>query len=307
MKTCCVRAALIVVALWLCNMIPVFSQSTSAKVDSIAAKPAAWFSITQIADGVWRIDDHGNDNMYLVAGKEKALLVDAGTGMGDLLACVNRLTSLPVIAMNTHGHTDHAGGDYQFSPIYAHLADSGMIRQSSSVVSHIQMAEAVPLRYPELDPLINKDFTNARAPQILPIQEGFVFDLGDRKLEVIETPGHTRGSVCLLDAKNKLLFTGDNDNSLVWLFLKESLPLELYVKSLQHLQKRSAEFTTILPGHGDPLNGDFIGDQIACGQQILSGECKGEPYKSFAGDAKVCQYNRASIAFNPENLHEVQK
>lgn len=291
----------------LCVPPPLSTQPTdkpkSGTQDSTSPKPVAWFSVKQIADGVWRIDDHGNDNMYLVVGKEKALLIDAGTGLADLSACIKKLTSLPLLVMNTHGHMDHSGGDYQFNRVYTHLADSGMITQSSSPGLHTLMAGEAPSRYPGLDSLINKDFTNARVPELLPIQEGFVFDLGDKELEVIETPGHTQGSICLLDAKSKMLFTGDNDNSLVWLFLKECLPLETYVNSLQHLQRRSSDFSMILPGHGDPLEGDFIDDQIACGRQILSGECAGELYKSFAGDAKVCKYKRASIAFNPDNLH----
>lgn len=302
MKAHCLRAAFCVFVLWFCSSILAFAQSAGA-----TAAPASWFSVKQVADDVWRIDDHGNDNIYLVIGKEKALLIDAGTGMADLSACIKELTSLPVLAVNTHGHLDHSGGDYQFPQVFAGLADSGMILKSCSPDFRKQMADEAPRRYPGLDSLFITDFSSFKQPELLPIQEGYVFDLGDRKLEVVETPGHTKGSICLLDAKNKLLFTGDNDNSLVWLFLNECLPLETYVKSLQHLQKRSAEFTTIFPGHGDPLEGDFIDDQIACGRQILSGECKGEPYKSFIGDAKVCKYKRASIAFNPDNLHAQQK
>lgn len=298
MKAHRLRVKFLVSVLLLCGAIPAFSQSNEA-----AATSASWFSIKQVADGVWRIDDHGNDNMYLVVGNKKALLVDAGTGLADLSACIKKLTSLPIIVVNTHGHMDHSGGDYQFPEVFAHPADSGMVLQSCNVESHKQMAESVPIRYPEMDSLINKDFSNARVPELLAIQEGFVFDLGDRRLEVIGTPGHTRGSICLLDAKNKLLFAGDNDNGLVWLFLKECLPLEEYVNSLRGLQKRSGEFTMVLPGHGDPLDKDFIDEQVACGEQILSGACTGEPYKTFVDYARVCKYKRASIAFNPDNLH----
>ena len=55
--------------------------------------------------------------------------------------------------------------------------------------------------------------------EMLPLKDRQVFDLGGRKLEVIATPGHTPGEIVLLDAANRIVFTGDNDNSLVWLFL----------------------------------------------------------------------------------------
>ena len=41
------------------------------------------------------------------------------------------------------------------------------------------------------------------------LKEGDVLDLGDWTLTVIETPGHTAGSICLYDAERKALFTGD--------------------------------------------------------------------------------------------------
>ena len=49
------------------------------------------------------------------------------------------------------------------------------------------------------------------------IREGMVVTLGGRNLEVIETPGHTVGSLCFLDRKEHLLFTGDmaNDGTIV--------------------------------------------------------------------------------------------
>ncbi len=182
-----------------------------------------------------------------------------------------------------------------------------MITKFCNPEFHKREVEDAEKQSPELSSMLLKDVPALNLPELLPVQNGFVFDIGDRKLEVIEVPGHTQGSICLLDAKNKLLFTGDNDNELVWLFLNECLPLEVYIRSLEQLQKRSAEFATLLPGHGNPLDGEFIGEQIACGRQILNGECKGEPYRSFAGDAKVCKYKRASIAFNPDNLHVHQK
>jgi hydroxyacylglutathione hydrolase len=270
--------------------------------DSTASQPRTWFSIKKIAENVWRIDDHGGDNMYLVVGDDTALVIDAGTGVADVAACVRSITSLPVLVVNTHGHPDHCGSDYQFTEVYAHQSDFKMIQSFCNENFHKGALKRAEEASPEFSSLFVQDTSNFKMPELLPIQQGFIFDLGNRKLEVIEVPGHTQGSVCLLDAKNKLLFTGDDNNSLVWLFLKDCLPLETYLQTLQTIQQRSSEYTTLLPGHGDPLDKEFIGEQIICAQNILSGDCKGEPYKTFVDYARVCSYKRARIAFNPDNL-----
>jgi glyoxylase-like metal-dependent hydrolase (beta-lactamase superfamily II) len=307
MSFSCLPSVALVLSVLLCHAISFSAEPTCSREDSTTVKTATWFTVKPVAEGVWRIDDHGSDNMYLVVGKEKALLIDAGTGVADLSTCVKKITSLPILVVNTHGHPDHCGSDYQFTQVFAHRGDFGLIAKFCNKDSRLRRVKEAARRSPEFAPVLMREITDLNLPELLPIQEGFVFDLGDRKLEVIEVPGHTPGSICLLDAKDKLLFTGDNDNTLVWLFLAECLPLEVYVNSLGKLQKRSGEFATLFPGHGDPLDKDFISDQIICGQQILSGECKGEPYKSFAGDGRVCNFKRASIAFNPDNLHAKEK
>jgi len=89
---------------------------------------------------------------------------------------------------------------------------------------------------------------------------------------------------------------------LVWLFLNNCLPLHQYLASLQKQLNRINEFTTILPGHGAPMPSDFINDQVACVKGILDGSLDRKPYQSFAGNAMVCTFGRASVAFNPDNL-----
>ncbi len=265
--------------------------------------PGAWFKATQVADKVWVIDDHGNDNTYLVEGKNKALLIDTGIGIGDLAKFVHSLTSLPVTVVNTHGHPDHAGGNYQFKTVAAHAADFDMIKFFTSKENLKNNAQRVLAGPPIAGTVSVADIEASQPAELQAVKQGDVFDLGGRKLEVVEVPGHTKGSICLLDAANKLVFTGDNDNSLVWLFLKDCTPLDVYLQSLEKLQARNAEYEKILPGHGTPLEKDFVGDQIACVRSILDGSCPAvEPYKSFAGNASLCRYKRAAVAFDPQKL-----
>ncbi len=60
--------------------------------DKTGTKSKKWFTSNQVAEKVWQIEDHGNDNMFLVEGNEKALLIDAGLGVSDLSAYIKSLT-----------------------------------------------------------------------------------------------------------------------------------------------------------------------------------------------------------------------
>ena len=267
------------------------------------ADSPAWFKVQTVAEGVWRIfDDHGAGNAYVVTGKDKALLIDTGTGAADLATCVRSITRLPMMVVNTHGHSDHAGGDFQFEAASAHPDAFEVIVRSAGREGHADRIQRVLAESPALEPLLLKAGGDFDQKRLVPVRGGHIFDLGARRLEVIETPGHTGGDLCLLDAEHKLLFAGDTVNAPTWLFKPYSLPLDVYLETLQRLRQRAGEYETILTGHGDPLDRTFIDEQIACAESILSGACKGEPYPKRYGNALACSYKRSQIAFDPERL-----
>lgn len=261
---------------------------------------SSWFTYKEIEKNVWVIDDHKAVNVYLITGKDSSLVVDTGMGTADLQSLISKLTNKPLIVVNTHGHPDHTGANYQFGKVYIHPADSVAARECN-LPDNRANAAATMLRgeHPAKNELYNK---SPFYTKLVPVHEGHVFDLGDRYIKVIETPGHTPGSICLLDVNNKLLFSGDNDNTLVWLFLNSCSPLHDYLKTLEKLKQRIKEFRTLLPGHGVPMPSGFIIDQIACVKSILDGTCKSQEYKSFAGNARICTSGKASVAYNPGNL-----
>lgn len=267
---------------------------------AICQNTGSWYQSKEISPKVWIIDDHGSDNMYLVEGTDSALLIDTGLGSADLVSFVKKRTSKPLIVINTHGHPDHAGSNYQFRNVYVNSADSAAARACN---------------LPEARANASKTMTGGNAPlkeeiftgkpfntKLEAVREGYLFRLGGRNIKVIEAPGHTPGEICLLDIENKLLFTGDNNNTLVWLFLQNCNPLHEYLATLEKQAAMTSQFTTIFPGHGDPLSADFVNDQIACVKRILNNTLERKPYKSFAGNAMVSVWGRASVAFNPGNL-----
>lgn len=259
----------------------------------------SWFKTEKISDHIWRIDDHGSDNIYLVIGKDSALLIDAGLGIGDLKAIVESITKLPLIVVNTHGHPDHVGSDYQFSKVYIHEADLEAAKKFLLPESLKNMSTVFNSEYSLSDEDL-KRINSAQLPRFSFVKQGYTFNLGGVSLKVVEVPGHTAGSICLYDEGNQLLFAGDHNNQMVWLFLKECMPLEVYLKSLQSLTKLN--IAKIYPGHGQVLERSFLDDQIACVQSILNGTCVSELHESFAGTSRLCRYKTAAVAYDPEKL-----
>ena len=84
----------------------------------------------------------------------------------------------------------------------------------------------------------------------------------------------------------------------------DALPLDVYLKSLQKLQRRDKEFSTLFPGHGEPIDKSFIGEQIVWPEQIIAGKCVGKPYDSFVGKGLLCGYKRAQIAYDPQKSNQ---
>ncbi|NQU85605.1 MAG: MBL fold metallo-hydrolase [Mariniphaga sp.] len=265
-----------------------------------AQDTTTWYKVTEVADNTWLIDDNGNDNIYLVEGKDSALLIDTGIGVADLISTVKKITDKPLIMVVTHGHPDHAGANYQFEKVYAHQNDFDAVKMFGNVSTSKSTLRSMA----EEDRPAEKRRFNSKAKKtvLLPVSDGYIFDLGGRKIQVMETPGHTPGGICLMDIKNKLLFSGDNNNSLVWLFLDGCLPLSEYLKTLEMQVLRINEFTTLYPGHGPAMSSNFIKEQIECVKAILDESCESEPYHSFAGESKICKHGNAQVAYNPDNL-----
>jgi hydroxyacylglutathione hydrolase len=230
--------------------------------------------------GVIRLTPGTSVNMYLVVGKEKALLIDTGNPGNITLDDIKALTQLPLLVVNTHAHPDHSGCNSAFGKVYIHEADVEAGKRYSG---------------------------NA---ELIPIEDGYVFDLGGKKLEVIAVPGHTPGSICLLDAQEKLLFGGDTANGETWMHIS-SVPLETYKKSMEHLLTRKEQYDLLLPGHGDARPISYITELIACADDILTG--KVEPAKQPAQPAargnplqggSLHKHGTAAIRYNPNNLRE---
>ena len=149
----------------------------------------------QIDEHTWEGNGHMvyNESVYLIEGEEKALLIDAGTMLRHLDKAVAKLTDKPVTLVATHVHGDHTGMAINLFPeIYINpsdVAQMGMNLTDASAAANMYKCKVCFL------------------------QDGMVFDLGGREIEVVYTPGHTPGSTTFIDKERHYGFSGDSFGS----------------------------------------------------------------------------------------------
>ena len=153
----------------------------------------SYYSAELIAEKSWMIrncfSDHTEALCYLVEGRDYALLIDSILGFGNLKAFCETLTEKPVILVNTHAHSDHYGGNFFFDSCYMHHRDIGFFQDSVGKVKKQQLIDLARERAPEeyRDRIgADSEFTDWNPMKVYPLYDGDVFDLGDRKIEVLE-------------------------------------------------------------------------------------------------------------------------
>lgn len=199
-------------------------------------------TLNLISPGVYALEQ-GMVRSFLILGEEKALLLDTGAEEMDIMELIRTVTDKPVVLVHTHGDGDHTAADGGFSRIYAHPDEFSVI-----------------LRFrPELK------------AKLIPTREGDVFDLGGRCLKVIDAPGHTPGSICLLDEENKILFSGDSVSYGPVFLFGDHRDIIGYRKTLDKLSALGG-YDIVYPCHNTcPVKPDIIPELMACVDGALAG------------------------------------
>lgn len=208
-----------------------------------------WFTIEKIDNKTFSISEYKhweNSHSYLLLGKEKALLIDTGLGISNIKEKIDKITTLPIIVATTHVHWDHIGGHKYFDNVAVHkLEKDWLIKFPLSLTDVKNNLLKKPCDFPEnFD--ISKYKIYSKNPTTI-LNDNDIVDLGNRKIKVIHTPGHSPGHLCFYDIENKYLFTGD----LVYygkldVYYPTTDPVD-FKNSIEKIRK--LDINKVLPGH----------------------------------------------------------
>lgn len=232
-------------------------RSIYLKFDKVQTSQS-WYEVYMLLENTYAIYEPYQFEeaiSYLLIGTNKALLVDTGTGIGDLKSLVSELTQLPVTVLNTHIHWDQVGNNSQFDEILVYNSIESITKlytgyDNAFLQGHI-LGDSVWKPLPE-----NIDPDTWKIPPVKStglVEDGIIYDLGYRPIEVIHSPGHSPDSLCLLDKNNRLLFCGDFFYSGPLYAFEEDVNIQDYIASLEKLLKRINEFDYLCPSHNIPM------------------------------------------------------
>lgn len=248
-----------------------------------------FFESEKIADGTYKIKNaftSGFDILaYLIEGSGYALLIDTILGYGDLNAYCRTLTDKPVKVVNTHSHWDHVGGNFHFDSCYMHPRDIGSFQDVIGYTREQIFENAKYSAKDEYKDLLECDdnFAGTHPVKVYPVIEGDVFDLGERKIEVVEAGGHTPGSIVLIDDKTRICFSGDACNGNTLIEFDNSLPVSIYLENLKHLKTFSPRFDMMYGGH-EIFDTSIIDEGIETASRVVAGTDDKCPAKGLTGN-----------------------
>ena len=181
-------------------------------------------------DDLYTFDDNWVREFLLIGDKE-AILIDTGFKEDQIMEEIRKVTDLPLKILLTHGDPDHTGGLIKGNRAYLCPKDRHLIHD-------------------DID--------------LIPLEEGDLFECGEYSLKVIEIPGHTFGSVAFFDQSHGILFSGDSVQEPGPIFMfGDHRNLDQYIESQRKLLNLSC-VKTILPSHHNyPLRAEVIAHNLA--------------------------------------------
>jgi len=199
--------------------------------------------IVEVQDNIFMIRGvDKSSHSYVVKGDRINLLIDSGLDKNFSLLQKNLLKiGLKVrdidIVVNTHEHFDHIGANRYF--------------QENAIIAAHRFAATKMAVNDKYVTLYSSGDTNDLSLYVhLWLESKSRFDLGNYTFDIIHTPGHTSGSICIYEPSKKFLFTGDMIFAGgILSYIAESGSVGDYINSIMSLNARYVE--QIYPGHGN--------------------------------------------------------
>jgi glyoxylase-like metal-dependent hydrolase (beta-lactamase superfamily II) len=302
------------------------------RVQQSSVQPSA----EELLPNLWRLvvplprHSVGQVNVYALTAPEGVLLIDTGwrhpaawAVLRDLLHQAGLAITDVTRLLSTHAHPDHCGmaGTFrqeQGTSVAMHAADAACFRQRfcdpesfGQLTDRWLESAGVPAAAADASAMhvFRANLVNPVGPDIeLHDRQRLVH--GRWQLDVLHTPGHTAGHVCLYDRATRTLFTGDHvlqriNTSPAYRPLSEADPVGGYLASFPRLRGLAAE--RILPGHGRPFTGlgarlDMLERhhtarlavtlELVCARpgtvwEVTSGIPRSSPWHSLASAARI--------------------
>lgn len=271
--------------------------------------------VLEIAHRTYAINEFGMATCFVLYGEERGLVIDAGCGMYNIKEIADELCPVPYDVLISHGHGDHIAWMDMWDEVWLHPGDWPMVQEN------LKAAQDLILRYPSMmaahgtfdayDITADQVRCPQQVPKLLPLEDGQIFDLGGRQVEVIHTPGHTLGECVFLDPTERILFSGDGCN--VWLLvLATDIPTAL--EGILKIKSRQDSFDRNFNGHigygGSTVNicmpNSVVDDCIHIMRSILDGtaEIKQNPrqLEKSAAFSSCVEYGNTCVVFDANRI-----
>ncbi len=200
-------------------------------------------STIELRENVYLLPGEGkSSHTYLIRGRHGTVMIDSGLDAGfpflqeKLHKLGIRIRDIDMV-INTHEHFDHIGANRYF-------------QNHSIIAAHRFAANKMSYNDRYVTLYSSGDSNDINLHVHLWLESRSRIDLGDYTLDIIHTPGHTSGSICIYEPDHRFLFTGDTVFAGGTLsYIAESGSVGDYIHSIQNLSTRHV--TEIYPGHGD--------------------------------------------------------
>lgn len=216
---------------------------------------SGWFSIEPLGPGLSRITEpHVHQffraNLYWIEGRDLDIMLDFGMGLASLRAALPA-RGKPVLAVATHVHVDHVGSFHEFEDRAGHPVEAEMFASMDDAGTFASWFAGMPeaLSRSPAPGFDLRAYALTPAPLTRLLVEGDRIDTGGRAFRILHLPGHSPGSIALLDEASGEFFAGDAiyDGGLVDDIAGAHIPT--YVETMRRIM--DLDVRIVHGGHGE--------------------------------------------------------
>ncbi len=209
-----------------------------------------WYAIKPLDEDTVAIGEpayHQRNWTYLINGErdKQSLLFDTGSGRRPIAPLIARHATAPVTALPSHMHFDHLGGVCAFDRIL--VADLSILRAQSKG-GRLTPSRCMHIGY--LEHVEPPSFTVSEW-----ISPNSILEMGNRRLKVLHTPGHSPDSVALWEEDRNRLYAGDFVYCGALYAQTPGASLPAYLETTEFLLDLLPVDADIVCAHGRPIKG----------------------------------------------------